>query len=111
MKELLDNIKEFLESGEDNIKKERFNASATDFFKAIVVICDYLIYSKIRILPKNHSERFSLLSKHFEEIYSKVSELFSIYVKSYNFKIKKKDVLKTREYAYKLESLISKKQT
>jgi len=109
MKELIENIKEFFESGEDNLKKERFNASATDFFKAIVVICDYLIYSKIKVLPKNHSERFSLLSKHFKEIYSKVSELFSVYVKSYNFKIKREDALKIKEYAYKLESLIDKK--
>ena len=109
MKELLDNIKEFLESGEDNIKKERFNASATDFFKAIVVICDYLLYSKIKILPKNHAERFSLLNKHFREIYSKVSELFSIYIKSYNFKIKGGEMLKIREYAYKLKNIIDKK--
>ncbi|MEK6823427.1 MAG: hypothetical protein AABY06_00170 [Nanoarchaeota archaeon] len=109
MKELIENIKEFLESGEDNLKKKRFNASATDFFKAIVVICDYLIYSNIKILPKNHSERFLLLSKHFKEIYSKVSELFPIYTKSYNFKIKKEDMLNIREYAYKLKSLIDKK--
>jgi len=108
MKELIDNIKEFLESGEDNLKKERFNASATDFFKAIVVTCDYILYSKIKILPKNHSERFSLLNKHFEEIYLKVSELFLVYVKSYNFKVKKEDVLKIKEYAYNIKSIINK---
>ena len=37
MEEIIENINEFLDSGEDNLKKERFNASATDFFKAIVV--------------------------------------------------------------------------
>lgn len=109
MKELIENIREFLDSGEDNLKKERFNASATDFFKAIVVICDYLIYLNVKILPKNHSERFSLLSRHFKKIYTEVSELFLIYTKSYNFKIKKEEVMKIKEYAYKLKSFINKK--
>ena len=108
MEEIIGNINEFLDSGEDNLKKERFNASVTDFFKAIVVICDYFIYSKIKIFPKNHSQRFSLLSRHFKEIYSKVSELFQIYVKSYNFKIKKEDTIKIREYARYLKSLVNK---
>lgn len=109
MKELLENISEFLESGEDNLKKERFNAAISDFFKAIVVACDYLIYRDIKILPKNYSDRFSLLSKHFNGIYIEVSDLFEAYTNSYNFKIKKEDVLKTKEYAYRLKSLIDKK--
>ena len=109
MEELLSNIREFLESGEENIKKERFNAAVSDFFKAIVVSGDYSIYREIKILPKNHSERFSLLKKHFKEIYAKISDLFSIYVKSYNLKIKKEDALRIKEYAYKLKAIIDKK--
>ncbi|MBU2523336.1 MAG: hypothetical protein KKE23_03535 [Nanoarchaeota archaeon] len=109
MNELLDNINEFLESGEDNLKKERFNAAISDFFKAIVVACDYMIYRDMKILPKNHSERFSLLNKYFKEIYGEVSSLFIIYTNSYNFKIKKEDALKAKNYAYKLESFINKK--
>lgn len=109
MKELLEHVKEFLESGEDNLNKERLNASASDFFKAIVILCDYMIYRNIKILPKNHSERFSLLNKHFREIYDKVSELFPIYTRSYNFKIKMGDVLKVKKYAYELKSFIDKK--
>ena len=68
MKELLENISEFLASGEDNLKKERFNAAISDFFKAIVVACDYLIYREIKALPKNHSDRFNLLQKYFPEL-------------------------------------------
>lgn len=108
MKELLENIEEFLESGEDNLKKERFNAAASDFFKAIVVSCDYLLYCRIKILPKNHNERFSLLNKHFKEIYAHISKLFPIYTKSYNFKVKKEDVFLIKEYAYELKSLVNK---
>jgi len=105
MKELLENIKEFLESGEDNLKKERFNAAISDFFKAIVVECDYLLYQKMKILPKNHSDRFSLLSKYFPEIYKKVSALFNVYTKSYNLKITKEETLKVKEYAYGLKNI------
>lgn len=109
MEELLENIKEFLESGEDNLKKERFNAAASDFFKAIVVSCDYLLYYNIKILPKNHNERFSLLNKHFKEIYNSISKLFPIYTRSYNFKIKKEDTLLIRRYAYEIKSFTDKK--
>ena len=109
MKELLENIKEFLKSGEDNLKKERFNAATSDFFKAIVVSCDYLLYYNIKILPKNHNERFSLLKKHFKEIYAFISKLFPIYTKSYNFKIKKEDALLIKKYAYELKSFVDKK--
>jgi len=109
MNELLENIEEFLESGEDNLNKERFNAAISDFFKAIVVSCDCLIYRDMKILPKNHSERFSLLNKYFKEIYEEVSILFGVYKNSYNFKIKKEDALKAKNYAYKLKSLINKK--
>ena len=35
MDDLLKNAKEFLESGEENIKKRRYNASVSDFFKAL----------------------------------------------------------------------------
>ena len=63
MKELIDNINEFLESAKDNFKKNRYNATVLDFFKAIVIICDFLIYKEIKLLPKNHKERFSLLKK------------------------------------------------
>lgn len=109
MEELRENIEEFLESGEDNLKKERFNAATSDFFKAIVVSCDYLLYYHIKILPKNHNERFSLLNKHFKEIYISISKLFPIYTKSYNFKIKKGDALLIKKYAYEIKSFVDKK--
>jgi len=109
MKELIENIKEFLESGEDNLAKERFNAATSDFFKAIAISCDYLLEKEIKIIPKNHAERFSLLNKHFKEIYNKVSELFSAYVRAYNSKINKEDALKLRKYAYRIRDIINKK--
>src|SRR3989344_9239172 len=103
MKELLENAKEFLNSGEDNIKKSRYNVAITDFFKAIVIFCDFLLYQEIRILPKNHNERFSSLKKYFLNIYSKVSVLFKVYTRSYNFKLKIAEVMEVKNYAYELK--------
>lgn len=104
MDELLDNIDEFLESGKDNLKKERFNVAISDFFKAIVISCDYLIYQKMKILPKNHNQRFSLLEKYFKKIYENVSSLFKIYTKSYNLRLSKNEAIKFKNYANELKS-------
>ena len=98
-KQLLENAKEFKESGEDNFTKNRYNVAASDFFKAIVIVCDYLIYAKIRLLPKNHSERFLLLKIHYPEIEQKVSKLFSLYTNSYNLQVKEKDAKTLKTFA------------
>ncbi len=109
MEGLLKNIEEFLQSGEDNLKKERFNAAVSDFFKAIAILCDYIIYKEIKILPKNHNERFSLLRTYFRDIYSKVSQLFRHYTDSYNLRSTKEDAEKIKSYAYELKNLASNK--
>ena len=102
MRELLENAKEFLESGEENIKSKRNNAAVADFFKAIVILCDDKLYSEIRSLPKNHTERFKLLQQHFPGIYMKVSALFKKYTDSYNFRLTSKDANTIKSYAYEL---------
>ena len=106
MEELLKNAAEFIESGEENIRKSRFNAAVSDFFKAVVILCDYLIYREIKAVPKNHNERFSLLKLYFGEIYSSVSALFKTYTQSYNLRLKEEDALKLKEYANGLRNNI-----
>ncbi len=110
MKEILENALEFLESGEDNLKKNRWNAAVSDFFKAISNFGDYLIYKKIRIFPKNHNERFQLLEKYFKEIYNKTIDLFKKYRESYNLRLKKEDALPLRSFANELKNLTSDKK-
>jgi len=110
MEELLRNADEFLDSGEDNLKKGRFNASVSDFFKAIVILCDYLIYKEIKVIPKNHGERFSLLMKYFKDVYSKVSGLFKVYTKSYNLRLNKEDAIRLQEYANELKEFVLDKK-
>lgn len=110
MEELIDNAKEFIDSGEENIIKERFNVAVSDFFKAIVILCDYLIYREIKIIPKNHSERFSTLQKYFKDIYEKVSSFFKTYTKSYNLRLGKKEAEELKNYAHELKNFILSKK-
>lgn len=109
MEELLKNVEEFLESGDENLKKERFNAAVSDYFKAIVILCDYLIYQEIRLFPKNHNERFSILKRYFKEIYGNVSGFFELYTKSYNLRLGKEEAIKLKNYAHELKNHAIKK--
>lgn len=44
--ELKSNTLEFYESGEDNFLKKRYNARASDYFKTIEIVCDFLFIKK-----------------------------------------------------------------
>ncbi len=106
MEHLLENAKEFMASGNDNLLKKRFNASTSDFFKAIVVFCDY----EIKRLPKNHKDRFIILENYFKDIYLVVSKLFKPYTDSYNLKSTREESLKFRENAEKIEKFVRDKE-
>ncbi len=110
MEELLENVEEFLKSGEENLAKKRYNVAVSDFFKAIVILCDYLIYSEMKIMPKNQNHRFSLLEKYFKEIYIKVSELFKKYTESYNLRLGKEDAIKLEAYVNELKKFVVDKK-
>jgi len=109
MDEIIQNANEFLASAEDNLKKERWNAAVSDFFKVISNFSDYLLYKEIKILPKNHNERFDLLKKYFAKIYEEVLNLFETYRNSYNLRLKKEDALALKSYAYELKNFIFEK--
>jgi len=112
MEELLENVKEFFESGEENIVKKRFNVAVSDYFKAIVILCDYLIYREMKVMPKNHRDRFSLLEKYFKNVYDPVSKLFETYTKSYNLRLGEKEANEVKRYANELkEIVVNKKET
>jgi hypothetical protein len=110
MNEILENALEFLSSGEDNLKKSRWNATVSDYFKAISNFSDYLIYKKIKIFPKNHNERFQLLEKYFKEIYKEMLSLFKKYRESYNLRLKKEDTIALKNFAYELKNNIESKK-
>jgi len=112
MEYLIKNAEEFIETGEDSFKKERWNAAVANFFRAIVNLCDFIIYRQIKIIPKNHTERFELLEKYFSAIYKDVSELFNKYRDSYNLRLSKSDAEIIKKYLYELkDSLETEKRT
>lgn len=92
------------------MNKKRYNAGASDFFKAIVILCDYLIYQEIKTLPQNHNDRFILLKKYFPNIYANVSDLFKIYTDSYNLRLEKSDTNKIKNYTYELKRYTDNKK-
>ncbi len=110
MKEILENAKEFMDSGADNLKKERWNSAVSDFFKAIVTFCDYLLYKEIKITPKNHNERFDLIKTHYPEIHKRVLELFKKYRESYNLRLKKEDANSLEAYANEIRKFVENKE-
>jgi hypothetical protein len=109
-KELKDNIKQFIDSAEEDVKKERYNPAVSSYFKAIAILCDYKIYDKVSLLPKNHAERFLYLKMHFKEAYDIVSPLFREYTDSYNKRVSKENAINLRENVEKLKRIFQLKK-
>lgn len=107
--ELLKNAEEFLESAQDNQIKKRYNAAVSDYFKAIVIYTDYIIYKDIKTLPKNHNHRFQLLENYFPEIHEKLSKLFKIYTDSYNLRLSEKETKELEKNANEVRDYIKNK--
>ncbi len=97
MKEILENADDFIEIAEHSMKKEKWNVAVANYFRAIANVCDYLIYEKMSLLPKNHNERFDILKKQLNQIYTKVFDLFILYRESYNLKLTMEDALKVQK--------------
>ena len=110
MEELLANAQEFVDSAEDNLIKKRFNACVSDYFKAMTNLCDYKIYSEMKIVVKNHNERFDLLKKYYPYIYEKIFDLFKKYRESYNLRLNREDAMLLKKYVYELKRIISDKK-
>lgn len=94
--ELIKTFLEEYEGAKDESNKGRNKNAAILFSKALFAVCDILIQNKFNKLPKNHSERFRILEKYFEDVYSIVDEIFDKYTDSYS-----KPVLKETSEAIK----------
>ncbi len=102
--DLLRNADEFLASGEENLARRRYNAAVSDFFKAVVILCDRRLYGEMRVLPKNHTERFGLLKRHLPALHRRVSALFRTYTRSYNLRSTREEAAAVKAYAIELRS-------
>lgn len=103
------NIKEFLESAEEDLAKGRYNSAISSYFKAVATLCDLKIYETKRVLPKNHTERFLFLKMSFDEAYEIVNALFTEYTKTYNLRLSKKEALLFKKNVEKLIQIFEKK--
>ena len=80
-------IKTFLEEfagAKEQLEKDRFKNAAILSSKALFALCDFLIYTKLNKLPKNHGERFRILEEYFPDIYSVVDNVFNHYTDAYS---------------------------
>ena len=84
MEELIKSFVEEYEGADEQLEKERFKNATILFSKAIFVLCDILIHSKLKKLPKNHTERFRILETFFPNVYSIVDEVFIDYTDAYS---------------------------
>ncbi len=78
------NFEEYKEIGDYSLKKGKFNAAVTLYYKALVELCDLELLRKLNRIGANHSERFHLLEQASPELYAIASKLFRFYRDSYN---------------------------
>ena len=95
-KELIENINEFYNSAAKAEQENKYNVSATLFFKALAVLSDLYIFKKQGKIPSSHSERFRILEEKYPDIYKLLDKNFSFYQDSYRTKLNKEicEVLK-----------------
>ncbi len=75
--------KNFFTIGNIAQKKGMNSESVSNYFKSMFAICDLVLYRKIKIIPKDHTERFSLLKRNSYFLYEMLDRLFSTYRETY----------------------------
>lgn len=89
-------FKEFLEEGVSAENRDHFGAAISNYYKALTVMCSYIIVDRLGKTPKNHTEIFLFLKVSFPDIHAIVDEVFKTYTDSYNSLMKKEDCLKIK---------------
>lgn len=103
--DLLQSVREFLQSGSDEEAKTRYRSALTLYFKAIAVICDLVIYRKIRKIPGNHAERFRILEQQFPSVYVLVDRVFTYYTDTYSKPVTPERCATVRDTFYEITKL------
>ena len=84
MEELEETFLEEFEGAVEQLGKEKYKNAAILFSKSLFALCDLIILSKLKKLPKNHRERFRILEEYFPFVYSVVDPVFSHYTDAYS---------------------------
>ena len=77
-------FKDFLEEALSSESKGRYSPAVSNYYKALATLCSYLIISKVRKTPKNHTEVFLFLRVSFPEVHKIVDGVFTTHTDSYD---------------------------
>lgn len=102
---LIENFEEYYNLGVAALKKEKFNAATTLFFKSIAALCDLFILRKEGIVPFSHAKRFRVLEEKYPEIYNIADKDFPFYQDSYTKKMDKETAELLKEDAEKIKKI------
>ena len=80
---LENNAREYFNSGEEELKKKRYNSAVVLFFKCLISLADLYILKKTGEVPSSHTKRFRILQEKFPEEYNLVDKDFPFYQDSY----------------------------
>jgi hypothetical protein len=86
---LLRNLGEYLKFAESAFREKSYNVAVTLYFKALVSMCDLEILRREGRIPSNHTERFALARKKYQELYDVLDKCFPLYRDSYALRIEK----------------------
>jgi len=100
------NFKEYYQTGLESLKNKHYNSAANEFFKSFITLCDIAIYRKLKILPEDHGDRFTVLKINFPEIYKTDIYLFDIYRKTYKLRLSIDEVKKIQNGVVKIAKLL-----
>ena len=84
-------FKDFLEEAISSESKDKYSPAVSNYYKALTILCSYLIINKVRKTPKTHTEIFLFLSVSFPEVHKIVDGVFTTYTDSYEHLMKKED--------------------
>jgi len=84
---LLANFKEYYQTGLYSFENKKYNSAANEFFKAFITLCDIAIYKKLKILPNDHTDRFTILKINFPRLFKIDNSLFDVYRKTYKLRL------------------------
>ena len=76
---------------------EDYTSATILYFKSLFVLLDYILYRSTGETPKDHTERFRLLEKHYPQLYLFLDKHFQIYRNTYSITIDKEkcDMVRT----------------
>ena len=82
--ELLAAFIEEYEGAAEQSSKARYTNATVLYSKALFALCDIIIITKFRRVPKNHTERFKILREYLPEVYAIADDIWSRHIDAYS---------------------------